>query len=507
MTDERTNIKITASPHVRSADSTIQIMWSVVISLVPVIAASIWFFGPSAILVLLASVAGCLFTERLFGRNPGSIADGSAMITGLLLGLTLPPGFPLWMAFLGGIFGMGFGKIIYGGLGQNIFNPALVGRAFLQAAFPVAITTWPAKTEHWWMLQGDNFALPFMSPVVDTATSATPLGNLKFGDDPVATPLVDLLIGTTGGSLGETSALLIILGGIYLAYRGHLNWHIPVSILVSTFAISGLFYAIGISQFTPAFMLVLGRFDARRLVHGDRHGDLAFEYEGLLGFRYRNRFPGGDHPGLGRSAGRCDVRHPADECHGAFYQPRHAAPPVRHLRKEEKGGCQVSQENNKQDRIDVDIKLENADSSAAQDEPAPKEVSTFRLVATLTVAGALAGLLIVLVNLHTKPIIDKYKAEQLQLAVYEVLPGVERYDTFYLVNGDLSLALPAGAKESEFKRVYVGRDENGQTTGVAISRGESGFQDVIMVIFGYDPVAGTLVRHENPGQQGNTGTR
>lgn len=152
----------------------------------------------------------------------------------------------------------------------------------------------------------------------------------------------------------------------------------------------------------------------------------------------------------------------------------------------------MSQEHNNPNRIDVDIQVENSDNSAAKDEPAPKEVSTFRLVATLAIAGALAGLLIVLVNLHTKPIIDKYKAEQLQLAVYEVLPGVERYDTYYLVNDELALALPTGAKESEYKRVYVGRDSNGQATGVAISRGESGFQDVIMVIFGYDPVNGKL---------------
>ncbi|MBT4520555.1 MAG: RnfABCDGE type electron transport complex subunit D, partial [Halieaceae bacterium] len=249
---------VTASPHVRSAESTIRIMWSVVMSLVPVIGASIYFFGPSAFLVLLASVAGCLLTERAFGSRPGSLADGSAMITGLLLGLTLPPGFPLWMAFLGGAFGMAFGKIIYGGLGQNIFNPALVGRAFLQAAFPVAITTWPEKTQQWWTLQGDNFALPFMSPVVDGATAATPLGNLKFGDDPVVTSFFDLVLGTTGGSLGETSALLILLGGIYLAVRGHLNWHIPLSILVSTLVVSGVFYALGISQFPPLFMLFSG---------------------------------------------------------------------------------------------------------------------------------------------------------------------------------------------------------------------------------------------------------
>jgi electron transport complex protein RnfD len=254
----RTTIKITASPHVRSADSTIKIMWSVVISLVPVIACSIYFFGPSAILVLLACVAGCLLTERLFGSTPGSLADGSAMITGLLLGLTLPPGFPLWMAFLGGGFGMAFGKIIFGGLGQNIFNPALVGRAFLQAAFPVAITTWPIHPEQWGTFYGSNFALPFMSSTADVATGATPLGILKFADEPVVAPISDLFFGTTMGSLGETSALFILIGGLYLAWRGHLNWHIPLSILVSAFAVSGLFYVIGISDFPPLFMLFSG---------------------------------------------------------------------------------------------------------------------------------------------------------------------------------------------------------------------------------------------------------
>ena len=245
-------VKITAAPHVRSAESTTRIMWSVVLSLLPVFGASIWFFGPSALLVTGASVAGCLLTERLFGERRNSIADGSAMITGLLLGLCLPAGFPLWMAFLGGVFGIGFGKIIFGGLGQNIFNPALLGRAFLQAAFPVAITTWPGRASDWWALRGDNFAMPFQSAsATDAVTGATPLGELKFGDDPVVTPVLDLLLGTTSGSLGETSALLILLGGIYLAIRGHLNWHIPVSILVSVFAFSGLFYWLGLSPFSP----------------------------------------------------------------------------------------------------------------------------------------------------------------------------------------------------------------------------------------------------------------
>jgi electron transport complex protein RnfG len=128
-----------------------------------------------------------------------------------------------------------------------------------------------------------------------------------------------------------------------------------------------------------------------------------------------------------------------------------------------------------------------------QEAPAPKEVSTFRLMATLTVAGALAGLLIVMVNQHTKPIIDKYKAEQLKKAVYEVLPGIERYSTYYLVDGALSLVLPEGAKESEFKRVYIGYDANSQLNGVAVSRGESGFQDVVQVIFGFDPASGKIL--------------
>ncbi|MBT4520554.1 MAG: FMN-binding protein [Halieaceae bacterium] len=129
----------------------------------------------------------------------------------------------------------------------------------------------------------------------------------------------------------------------------------------------------------------------------------------------------------------------------------------------------------------------------ADSEPVATEVSTFRLVATLAVAGTLAGLLIVMMNQHTKPIIDKYKAEQLRKAVYEVLPGVDRYSTLYLVNEALSLTLPEGVKESEYKRIYAGYGGDGQLGGVAISRGESGFQDVVQIIFGFDPETGKLL--------------
>lgn len=138
------------------------------------------------------------------------------------------------------------------------------------------------------------------------------------------------------------------------------------------------------------------------------------------------------------------------------------------------------------------VRTEKLGAVPSSEVPEQKEVSTFRLVATLAIAGALAGLLLVLVDQHTRPIIDKYRAEQLKKAVYEVLPGVASYDTFYLVSGVLSTALPEGAKESEFRRVYVGYDSGGQIDGVAIQRGEAGFQDIIQVIFGYDPSAKTL---------------
>ena len=146
------------------------------------------------------------------------------------------------------------------------------------------------------------------------------------------------------------------------------------------------------------------------------------------------------------------------------------------------------------DRVEADklTVAPPAPDAAPEQEPAEAKVSTFRLVATLAVAGILAGILIALVNQHTHPIIEAYRAEQLRKAVYEVLPGVARYDTYYLIDGALQLALPQGAKESDYKRAYVGYDEAGQTKGVALSRGESGFQDIVLVIFGFDPAAGTV---------------
>jgi Na+-translocating ferredoxin:NAD+ oxidoreductase subunit D len=249
-------LELTAAPHLKAPDSTARIMWTVVATLMPVLSAAVYFFGPSALLVTGAAVLGAMGTERAFGRG-GALADGSAAITGILLGLTLPPGMPLWMAFLGGAFGIGFGKVVFGGLGQNVFNPALVGRAFLQAAFPAAITTWPATGGAWWALRGDNLALPFMGPRADLVTEATPLGRMKFEQEPTA--LLDLMLGSTGGSLGETAGVLILLGGAYLAWKRYLDWRIPASILLTVAAFSAVLHGIDPVRYaSPWFMLFSG---------------------------------------------------------------------------------------------------------------------------------------------------------------------------------------------------------------------------------------------------------
>ena len=248
---------VTASPHLRSRDSTPAIMWSVVGSLVPIVAFSVYLFGPSALLVMLAAVVGAVGTEAAWGKR-GAVRDGSAAITGILLGLCLPAGLPLWMAVLGGAFSIGFGKLIFGGLGQNIFNPALLGRAFLQAAFPVALTTWPSVDGvPWWSLRGPNFALPLMSGQVDAVTTATPLGLMKF--EQVTTPVSDLAFGTTAGSLGETGAVLILICGGYLALRNYLNWRIPASIFLTVAVFAGVMHMIDGARYpTPQFMLLSG---------------------------------------------------------------------------------------------------------------------------------------------------------------------------------------------------------------------------------------------------------
>ncbi|HTL04883.1 MAG TPA: RnfABCDGE type electron transport complex subunit D, partial [Gemmatimonadales bacterium] len=153
-------------------------------------------------------------------------------------------------------FAIVFGKSVWGGLGYNAFNPALIGRAFLQAAFPVAITTWPRSGGSFWTLRGDLFAFPFTHPQPDAVTSATPLGLLKFEGH--GTALIELMRGTRTGSLGETAGLIILVGGLYLALRGYLNWRIPAAILATVAALSGILHLVDPHRPGVLFMLFSG---------------------------------------------------------------------------------------------------------------------------------------------------------------------------------------------------------------------------------------------------------
>jgi electron transport complex protein RnfD len=241
-----------SSPHVKQPVSVPQIMRNVVYALLPVCAWSVYAFGLSVLLLLITTTLTCMATEALFCRlsqRPSSLDDWSIAITGILLALTLPPGFPLWMAAVAAVVAVGLGKALFGGLGYNVMNPALVGRAFVQAAFPVAITTWspPFLGGRFSEVIPSTLTTPFMRPEpidqwlanaqqIDAFSGATPLALQKFEQQ--ITPLGDMFTGTIAGSAGETSALIIIAGGIYLAARNMLNWRIPVGVLLGAVLIS-----------------------------------------------------------------------------------------------------------------------------------------------------------------------------------------------------------------------------------------------------------------------------
>lgn len=255
-------LHISTSPHIHKGIKTDMIMRHVVWALVPVTLFSVFSFGINALLVIITAILGSVLTEHLLCRlskQESTVADWSAVITGLLLGLTLPPTFPLWMTFLGGVFAIALGKFVFGGLGMNVFNPALVGRAFLQAAFPVAITTWhPAFLEgRFSNLSASVLTFPFAKPAVDGISGATPLSALKF--DQLVTGSKELALGLVSGSIGETSSLLIVMGGIYLIARKMMNWRIPVSILSTVFFFSGVLYLFDSQAYpSPVFMLFSG---------------------------------------------------------------------------------------------------------------------------------------------------------------------------------------------------------------------------------------------------------
>ncbi len=240
---------ISPSPHIHGGDSIEKNMRGVILALMPALLVGFYFFGFGALIVTLTSVISCVLFEYLIQRfmlkTKPTIHDGSAIVTGVLLAMNLPANIPFWMVILGALFAIGVAKMSFGGLGNNPFNPALAGRVFLLISFPVAMTTWPVPS-------------PLSITYLDAATGATPLSTLK-GSHAEIPQLLDLLTGNMGGSLGEVSAVAILLGLLYLLVRKIITWHIPVSILLTVAVFTGILYLANPEEFaSPTFHLLTG---------------------------------------------------------------------------------------------------------------------------------------------------------------------------------------------------------------------------------------------------------
>lgn len=238
---------ISPSPHIHSGDSVSKNMYGVVIALMPALLVSFYCFGLGALIVTLVSVTACVLFEYLiqkflFRKQP-TILDGSAALTGLLLAFNLPSNLPVWIIIIGALAAIGIGKMSFGGLGNNIFNPALVGRVFLLISFPAQMTTWPLPSS-------------FPMTYTDAQTGATILTMLKGGAVQLPT-YTDMLWGLKGGSLGEVSALALLVGFGFLLFRRIITWHIPVSILATTFAVTGIMHLIDPTTYLSPFIHIL----------------------------------------------------------------------------------------------------------------------------------------------------------------------------------------------------------------------------------------------------------
>ena len=261
MTQAAKTLDIGSSPLLRSGTSVDTIMFNVALALLPATGFAVYTFGLAALLTLVTAVVSCFVTEYVLCRMTGktaTVGDWSVIVTGLLYGLTLPPALPLWMVTVGGVVAVGLGKFFFGGLGHNLFNPALVGRAVLQAAFPVAMTSWPAMpADRFRTLPSSTLTWPFAAPQYDAVSGATPLSNWKF--DQVVAETSDLFLGAVSGSTGETSALLILLGGVYLVLRRMMSWRIPTAILLTVGLSSLLLSTVDGTRYAgPFFMLFSG---------------------------------------------------------------------------------------------------------------------------------------------------------------------------------------------------------------------------------------------------------
>ena len=239
-------LSISGSPHVHSDESTKKIMWRVNMALIPALLVAIAYFGINALLVSIIAVVSCVLfqwlIEKFILKVPTTICDGSAVVTGLLLAFNVPatPSM-MWIVIIGALVAIGIGKMTFGGLGKNPFNPALVGRVFLLISFPVQMTTWP-------VVDG-IFPMHF-----DLATGATPLAAFKEGSLGSDVTLWDAFLGHIGGSMGEVSALAILIGAAYLCWKKIISWHIPVSFIGTSFIFSAILWLVNPDQYMDPLM-------------------------------------------------------------------------------------------------------------------------------------------------------------------------------------------------------------------------------------------------------------
>ena len=218
---------ITPSPHIRTPETTKAIMMDVLIALFPVVVVAVLLFGYQALVTMVVAVLAAMITEAVVLRKKDLISDGSAAVTGLLLAMTLPATVPWWMPAIGSVVAIILGKQMFGGLGNNAFNPALVGRAVL-------VVSWATH------MAGDVWPVPKpFSPFADVVTAATPLE--KEGAELLEVPLMDMFLGNIGGSLGETSALALLIGGFWLFFRGHIDWRVPGCFFATVFLMGAIF--------------------------------------------------------------------------------------------------------------------------------------------------------------------------------------------------------------------------------------------------------------------------
>ena len=252
-------IVISASPHVHSDRTSKRIMYDVVIALIPAFLVSLYVFGFNALIATSVAIISCLAFEYLIQKylmkTEVTITDGSALLTGLLLAFNIPAGLPIWMIIVGSLVAIGIAKLSFGGLGFNVFNPALVGRVFLLVCFPVQMTLWPTAVEN-------------NTSIVDAVSGATTLGMIKesllMGETmaEISTRIpssTNMLLGITGGSLGEMSAIALLLGGLYLMLRKVISWHIPITILLTMAVMTGIFWSVDPEHYAnPVIHLLSG---------------------------------------------------------------------------------------------------------------------------------------------------------------------------------------------------------------------------------------------------------